>query len=354
MGDCVCGMKWGISSFSAIMKKKDLHPIKKGAMPYHKIKAASSFYGEAVFDNIVLSNFNTRTKCGAEQHVFYLNEWASDFVPVHTFYNTIFSDVEEGAMPYIYDPKPKWANPDDCIDFPCTAPSNVLLKFENTMFAGSKAPLVFDSNFQIISDTDQVSENFRNCERKTAWNAWLCSNDRLGIFIANALDDDFEDRSVQPVYITGDDSNYNNKLNSFMDHVWDGFYTGQKHKSMFPAIVELDKDYTVEYSGTPFKNMEYAMRATNGQSKIRVLYWDAGSYEVYVNDVLIEANMWDRKIGKPQELTGNRGCGENRFVGGVDNYLEFIITAGCVVEVRPIDSFPANVRMDWTLDEFYQ
>lgn len=208
------------------MLTRELHPFKVGQMPYHKIKSPSSFYAESVFDNIVLSNFNTRTKCGAEQHIFYLNKWASDFVPVHTFHNTIFSDVEEGAMPYIYDPKPGWANPDDCIDFPCTAPSNVLLKFENTMFAGSKAPLIFDSNFQIISDTEQVSEQFHNCDRKTAWNAWLCTNSKLGILIANALDDDFEDRSVQPVYITSDETGYYNKLNSMMDHIWDGFYTG--------------------------------------------------------------------------------------------------------------------------------
>jgi len=48
-----------------------------------------------------------------------------------------------------------------------------------------------------------------------------------------------------------------------------------------------------------------------------------------------------------------QGCGENRFVGGIDNYLEFIVTPDCVVSVNPIDSFAANVRLDWTLDEFY-
>ena len=52
-------------------------------------------------------------------------------------------------------------------------------------------------------------------------------------------------------------------------------------------------------------------------------------------------------------LTGDKGCGENRFVGGVDNYLEIILTPMCTVSVNPIDSFAANVRMDWTMDEFY-
>ena len=43
------------------------------------------------------------------------------------------------------------------------------------------------------------------------------------------------DRSVQPVIITNDATGYSNKLNSMMDHVWDGFYTGQKRLSRFPA-----------------------------------------------------------------------------------------------------------------------
>lgn len=58
-------------------------------------------------------------------------------------------------------------------------------------------------------------------------------------------------------------------------------------------------------------------------------------------------------MGTQEELTGTKGCGENRFIGGVDNFLEFILTPGCVIKVDPVNSFPANVRMNWSLDEFY-
>ena len=30
------------------------------------------------------------------------------------------------------------------------------------------------------------------------------------------------------------------KINSMMDHVWDGFYTGQTRLSRFPAMIEAD------------------------------------------------------------------------------------------------------------------
>ena len=49
------------------------------------------------------------------------------------------------------------------------------------------------------------------------------------------------DRSFIPLNITNPSiPNYNNKLNSFMDHVWDGFYTGQKRLSRFISVVRTD------------------------------------------------------------------------------------------------------------------
>lgn len=56
------------------------------------------------------------------------------------------------------------------------------------------------------------------------------------------MDPDTYDRSMQPIYVQ-DDSNMkiNNKLNSFMDHIWDGFYTGQVRLSRFNSLVEIKK-----------------------------------------------------------------------------------------------------------------
>jgi hypothetical protein len=51
-------------------------------------------------------------------------------------------------------------------------------------------------------------------------------------------------------------------------------------------------------------------------------------------------------------LTRVKGCGENRYDGS-NNVLEFMITPDCKIEIRPIDAIVSNVRMEWTLDEFY-
>ena len=62
------------------------------------------------------------------------------------------------------------------------------------------------------------------------------------------------DRSFIPLNITNQSiPKFNNKLNSFRDHVWDGFYTGQKRLSRFISIVRTDtSDFTeIIYQGTP-------------------------------------------------------------------------------------------------------
>lgn len=71
-----------------------------------------------------------------------------------------------------------------------------------------------------------------------------------------------------------------------------------------------------------------------------------------MNDKKIPYTPWNKEEGRYSELTGMKGCGENRFVG-VQNYLEFILTPYCTVTVKPENAILSNVRMQWTMDEFY-
>ena len=40
--------------------------------------------------------------------------FASDFIPVQEFDETTFTDVEEAALGYFFDPPQEWAVIDDC------------------------------------------------------------------------------------------------------------------------------------------------------------------------------------------------------------------------------------------------
>lgn len=99
------------------------------------------------------------------------------------------------------------------------------MTFEGNTFTGSAKPTLRENFFQIVSDTNQVSSTFNDCEVKEDWNAWICQNDYLGELTIIADDGDWEDRSVVPVYVTSSDGS-SNKLNAAMDHMWDGFYAG--------------------------------------------------------------------------------------------------------------------------------
>jgi len=67
---------------------------------------------------------------------------------------------------------------------------------------------------------------------------------------------------VSPVFVNNTVNNFTNKLNSMRDHKSDFFYASQKHKSQFISLIEGSANYTVEYTGTPFKNMRYKLIGT--------------------------------------------------------------------------------------------
>ena len=62
---------------------------------------------------------------------------ASDYIPLHEFFDTKFIDVEEGAMAHLLTPPPGWAIIKECGEFPCTGPLNALYSFKKTRFEGA-------------------------------------------------------------------------------------------------------------------------------------------------------------------------------------------------------------------------
>ena len=105
-------------------------------------------------------------------------------------------NVTNDAVAHLEDPNPGWANNDDCGPFPCTAPSNVVMQFTDTTFEGANTPKLIEKDFQIISDTEDVSDTFKSCKNETAWNAFYCTNPNLGVLYFESLDADTEDRSI--------------------------------------------------------------------------------------------------------------------------------------------------------------
>lgn len=166
-------------------------------------------------------------------------------------------------------PKSEWANNTDCGNFPCTAPENVIMEFKDTKYSASGSQPFSNANFNIISNTPNVSENMNdkdNCEAHVEdWNAWFCPNAKnMAILELESHDDNSVDRAVQPVWIRNKESGFEGKLNVMMDHIWDGFYSGQQRFVRTSGLIATGQDYEITYTGTPPFHMRYKLRGARG------------------------------------------------------------------------------------------
>lgn len=127
---------------------KDPLPKSASKVPIHKIKADASFGGKTDYHNLKFFNYiSNRTFCGNHQVLFRLNHHAADYIPKATFHSPIFENIHQDAMAFLFTPPDEWANLDDCGDFPCTAPSNALLDFEDATWKGPLKPTKTDPEF---------------------------------------------------------------------------------------------------------------------------------------------------------------------------------------------------------------
>lgn len=79
----------------------------------------------------------------------------------------------------------------------------------------------------------------------------------------------------------------NSKLNSYMDHVWDGFYSGQTRSSRFPALVYAPKGsvYNLTFTGSPAQKFRFELKAQDRYSSmtVRIAYPSAESRKILKN-----------------------------------------------------------------------
>jgi hypothetical protein len=111
--------------------------------------------------------------------------------------------------------------------------------------------------------------------------------------------------------------------------------------------------YDLNFTGTPAKHMLFTIHAvskTTGAT-IRIAYPSAESRSIYVDKKLVQMNQWDDSIQQYGEIK-QKYCGENRYIG-VQNILEFYLTANCKLEIKPRNAIQTLVRMEWSMEEFF-
>ena len=147
----------------------------------------------------------------------------------YSFFNdNTFVNQERKALINLSSPPRGWANMKDCWTFTCTGLYQHILKFDNNRFTGSPIPFNLPKTFQAVANNkESVSDKaIPTCKLEDGWNASLCSNTDIALLVFDSQDSDRMDRNSQPIYVRNDELGFDNRLNAFMDHVWDGAYTG--------------------------------------------------------------------------------------------------------------------------------
>lgn len=202
-------------------------PLAPKYLPY-MFKQGGSWEGSSLFKNIKFIGFDSAfNDCGASQAAITTNFKHPDFHPLANFEMITFMNTDESAMFAFDSPPQSWANLSDCWTFTCTGLYNVLSEFRSTTYSGVPMAFGMPRDFQVTSDNkESVSvQVIDECVEKPAWNAYLCQKTTLGILLFESQDADRMDRSSQPIYIQDEVSGFNNRLNAYMDHGWDGAYT---------------------------------------------------------------------------------------------------------------------------------
>lgn len=234
------------------------HQTSPPMFPIYNHMSDSAWGGRTFLYRNKFINFKSQTTEGMKNAIFGSNEFASDYTEMHEFFDSEFINVENDAIATLQDPDPKWANNKDCGYFPCTAPYNILYSFQGTTWTGI-VPENAQRDWQMIANNPGFSPYISGCTHKENWNGYECTVDTLSILLFENNDWDSIDRNLIPIFIKQEGTELNNTLNSFMDHIWDGFYTGQQRVSRYPALVNAARGtiYDVEYTGSTPKNQTF-------------------------------------------------------------------------------------------------
>jgi len=110
-------------------------------VPLENPDGDGTFAGHVTYKNVEFHNFGSKyTYCGNALQAVKLNKDAADIIPLVTFEDCLFDDVDDEAFVWMFTPPDSWITVRACGSFPCTGPLNTAFSFENTVFTGEHRP----------------------------------------------------------------------------------------------------------------------------------------------------------------------------------------------------------------------
>lgn len=200
---CIKVEKMGLFPPVVSISGKSLHPTNPSSLPYEKLMSDSGWGGKTILKRNEFNGFKSRTALGKRSSVFGSAEYQADYIPMLQFSETKFTNIDKDALVAFKTPPKAWAVIDDCGEFPCTGPLNVLYSFKKSTWTPA-APSALSGggvNFQLIANNPGLAPYVAGCSSAPQSNAYYCEAKSLGILLFGSLDEDRKDRMVAPVHV---------------------------------------------------------------------------------------------------------------------------------------------------------
>lgn len=162
-----------------------------------------------------------------------------------------------------------------------------------------------------------------------------------------------------------------NRLNAYREWVWDGPEPMNKRENRFIALAQLDSPYNVSYNGlNPYDIIHKINDRTVdplGEPDKHVVfkyhYQVPLSIKIYFDPPFVDP-VTQKSVsivkptqlheGAPYPLLNLKECGHNHYFFK-NNTIHFVVTGarGCHVKVALIDSVWVTIRLQTTVNDFY-
>jgi hypothetical protein len=312
------------------------------------------FHAEFFYTNLVFMNFNLTTECGSNASVVAANELCPDYTPLSTFAKTKLINVANDSLFAMAEPDPEWANKIFCGEFPCTGLKNAIVRdLDGGLVGGSYGGYLLPNNTGI---TYQNACTFINRS-----NGYLCQKSPINDFdyallVFENMDADARNVTISPTYVISKDhimninsTHFYNKLNSYMSHVWDGFYLGINRLGRFVSAIGVNRAFNISFTAIAPDNLRFqlqgAAQATDGVL-LTVDYKTPYTVVVSINETSVNPLPFNKTVTLASPSGANQWLNKDRM-------LQFMLRPYDMISLKRVDSIQVSVRMNMTTDEFF-
>lgn len=351
-------------------------PLKFHPFVFDVICNSETYDSRLYVDDVVFENFRTKftnqPACGGGS-AWATHPSASDMTAGHYLRNVDCFNCDHESKVLFRSPSKSWLGWfGGCGEFLCTAPDNVLLHDWTGRFLGvdaNDATQTYPPR-QAIAHNEAIGDALEFCTRIVGWNGgYDCEGTQMAIFQFESIAHDRMSRMHAPVYINN--TIFRNKINAYREWEWDGPEPLNKRMNRFLTLVQLNKPYNVTFNGlNPYDIIHKINERTDPAPQdekdqhivFKYHYPVPLSIVVYFDPPFVRADGTVVKQvkpvqlaeGKPYPLLDVSECGHNHYY--YKNYTIHFVTngeRGCYPKVKLIDSVWITIRLNCTVDQFY-